>query len=49
MSEIQNFVYMSREDPAEQSLYIKVQYIGTGRSETPLAAASQVVIYSVLF
>ena len=47
MSEIQNFVYTNSEDPAEPSLYTKVFDIGAGRSETPLIAASLVVIYSV--
>ena len=40
---------MNSEDPAEPSLYIKVQDIGTGRSETPLIVASQVVIYTAFF
>ena len=46
-SETQNFVYTTSEDPAEPSLYTKVYDIGTGRSETPLIAASLVVIYNV--
>ena len=45
MSEIKSFAYTNSEDPAEPSLYIKVQDIGTGRSETALNVASQVLIF----
>ena len=37
------------EDPEEPSAYIKVQDIGTGRSETALIVASQVLIFRCFF
>ena len=49
MSDILSFVYTNSKDPAEPSLYIKFQDIGTGRSETPLIKASRVVIYHFIF
>ena len=49
MSEIKSFVYTNSEDPAEPSLYIKEQEIGTGRSETALIVASQILIFRVFF
>ena len=42
-------IHINSEDPAELSLYIKVQDIRTGRSKTPLIVASYVVIYMCVF